>query len=97
MAARKRMAKKSKPKTVLRLPDLEQSQNAVLKLLPAASSQESYGHAIDKFIGWYCSEPRLAFNQTVVLRYRADRRFRSWPENALSLIISLGAFSSRKE
>src|ERR1035438_3485507 len=36
----------------------------------AASSQESYGHAIDEFIGWYCSEPRLAFNRTVVLRYR---------------------------
>ena len=28
------------------------------------------GHAIDEFIGWYCSEPRLAFNRTVVLRYR---------------------------
>lgn len=34
------------------------------------SSQESYGHAIDEFTGWYCSEPRLAFNRTVVLRYR---------------------------
>ena len=60
----------SKPKTVLRLPDLEQSKNAVLNSLPAASSPESYGHAIEKFIGWYCSEPRLAFNRTVVLRYR---------------------------
>src|SRR6202162_1823163 len=38
--------------------------------LGAASSQESYGHAIDEFIGWYCSEPRLSFNRTVVLRYR---------------------------
>jgi site-specific recombinase XerD len=38
--------------------------------LAAASSQESYGHAINEFIGWYCSEPRLAFNRTVVLRYR---------------------------
>jgi site-specific recombinase XerD len=55
---------------VLRLPDLEQSKNAVLNSLAAASSQESYGHAIDEFIGWYCSEPRLAFNRTVVLRYR---------------------------
>ena len=25
---------------------------------------------IDEFIGWYCSEPRLAFNRSVVLRYR---------------------------
>jgi len=23
-----------------------------------------------EFIGWYCSEPRLTFNRTVVLRYR---------------------------
>ena|SRR5690349_6386476 len=63
-------SKRSKAKTILRLPDLEQSKTAVLHSLGAASSQESYRHAIDEFIGWYCSEPRLAFNQTVVLRYR---------------------------
>src|ERR1035438_1857534 len=68
--ARRQKAKRPKPKTVLRLPDLEQWKNAVLNSLAAASSQESYGHAIDEFIGWYCSEPRLAFNRTVVLRYR---------------------------
>jgi hypothetical protein len=39
-------------KTILRLPDLEQSKNAVLNSLAAASSQESYAHAIDEFIGW---------------------------------------------
>ena len=55
---------------MLRLADLEQSKNAVLHSLGAASSHESYGHAIDEFIGWYCSEPRLSFNRTVVLRYR---------------------------
>jgi site-specific recombinase XerD len=55
---------------VLRIPDLEQSKHAVLTSLPAKTSQESYGHAIDEFISWYCSEPRLAFNRTVVLRYR---------------------------
>ena len=70
MARKQKMAKRPKPKTVLRLPDLEQSKNAVLNSLAAASSQESYGHAIEEFIGWYCSEPRLAFNRTVVLRYR---------------------------
>src|SRR6202035_4094405 len=69
MAHRKK-SKRSKSKTILRLPDLEQSKNALLHSLGAASSQESYGHAIDEFIGWYCSEPRLAFNRTVVLRYR---------------------------
>jgi hypothetical protein len=66
----RKTSKPSKAKTILRLADLEQSKNAVLHSLGAASSQESYGHAIDEFIGWYCSEPRLAFNRTVVLRYR---------------------------
>jgi hypothetical protein len=28
------------------------------------------GSQSTEFIGWYCSEPRLAFNRTVVLRYR---------------------------
>ena len=68
--ARRKTSKRSKAKTILRLPDLEQSKNAFVHSLAAASSQESYGHAIDEFIGWYCSEPRLAFNRTVVLRYR---------------------------
>ena len=68
--ARRKTSKRSKSKTVLRLPDLEQSKTAVLHSLAAATSQESYGHAIEEFIGWYCSEPRLAFNRTVVLRYR---------------------------
>src|SRR5256712_3783296 len=68
--AHRKTSKRSKAKAMLRLADLEQSKNAVLHSLGAASSQESYGHAIDEFIGWYCSEPRLAFNRTVVLRYR---------------------------
>ena len=68
--AHRKSSKRSKAKTILRLPDLEQSKFAVLHSLASASSQESYGHAIDEFIGWYCSEPRLAFNRTVVLRYR---------------------------
>jgi site-specific recombinase XerD len=70
MARRKKTTKRPKPKTILRLPDLEQSKNAVLNSLAAVSSQESYAHAIDEFIAWYCSEPRLAFNRTDVRRYR---------------------------
>ena len=46
-------SKRSKAKTILRLPDLEQSKTAVLHSLGAASSQESYRHAIDEFISWY--------------------------------------------
>jgi hypothetical protein len=70
------MAKSSNPKrkkaakTVLKLPDLEQSKSAVLNSLVSSSSQRSYDHAIREFIEWYCSEPRLAFNKTVVTRYR---------------------------
>jgi hypothetical protein len=52
MGRRKKANKRSGAKTILRLPDLEQSKNAVLNSLAAASSQESYAHAIDEFIGW---------------------------------------------
>jgi len=41
MARRQKIAKRPKPKTVLRRPDLEQAKNAVLHSLAAASSQES--------------------------------------------------------
>jgi len=68
--ARKQKKTAKRPKTILRIPDLEQSKIAVLNSLASPSSQESYGHAIEEFIGWYCSEPRLASNRTVVLRYR---------------------------
>jgi integrase len=66
------MARKHKrpAKSVLKLPDLEQSKSAVLNSLPSVSSQRSYDHAIRQFINWYCSEPRLAFNRIVVTRYR---------------------------
>ena len=62
--------RKRTPKTVLKLPDLEHSKSAVLNSLTSASSKRSYDLAIRKFIDWYCSEPRLAFNRTVVTRYR---------------------------
>ena len=70
MARRQKTVKYPRLKTVLRLPDLGQSRNAVLSSLAATSSQESYPHAIEELISWYCSEPRLAFNRTVVVRYR---------------------------
>ncbi len=64
--------RKRTPKTVLRLPDLEQSRSAVLNSLTSPSSQRAYDHAIRDFIDWYCLEPRLAFNKTVVTRYRIN-------------------------
>lgn len=70
MARNAKSKRKRAPKTVLKLPDLEQSKSAVLNSLTSPSSQRSYDHAIREFIDWYCSEPRLAFNKTVVTRYR---------------------------
>ena len=61
--------KKRPPKRVLALPDLEHAKTAVLNSLTSASGQRTYDHAIREFVTWYCSEPRLAFNRTVVLRY----------------------------
>ena len=62
--------KKRPPKRILALPDLEQSKAAVLNTLTSKSGQRSYDRAITDFVDWYCSEPRLALNRTVVLRYR---------------------------
>ncbi|HTF66931.1 MAG TPA: hypothetical protein VK638_30030 [Edaphobacter sp.] len=62
--------KKSRPKIKFGIPDLEHSKAAVLRSLASPDSSRGYQHAIDEFAAWYCSEPRLAFNITVVLRYR---------------------------
>ena len=62
--------RKKSPKRILALPDLEHAKTAVLNSLTSASGQRAYVHAIREFVAWYCSEPRLAFNRTVVLRYR---------------------------
>ena len=82
MAKNKR---KRNPKTVLRLPDLEQSKSAVLASLTSPSSQRSYDHAIREFIDWYCSEPRLAFNKTVVTRYRISLEQSNYASSTIDL------------
>jgi hypothetical protein len=61
---------RKKTKTVLRLPDLEYAKTAVLNSLTSSDAQRGYRQPIDEFVDWYCSEPRLAFNRIVVLRYR---------------------------
>jgi hypothetical protein len=55
MARTPKSKRKRAPKTVLKLPDLEQSRSAVLNSLTSPSSQRSYDHAIREFIDWYCS------------------------------------------
>jgi integrase len=68
--AKSKTRKKKSPKRILALPDLEHAKTAVLNSLTSSSGQRTYEHAIREFVAWYCSEPRLAFNRTVVLRYR---------------------------
>src|SRR5712692_3516858 len=77
--------KKKQPKRVLALPDLEQAKTAVLSNLTSASGQRTYDHAIREFVVWYCSEPRLAFNRTVVLRYRIHLEQRQYAPATINL------------
>ena len=65
-----RTRKPSRHKTKLGLPDLEHVKSAVLVSLRSPESQRSYRRSIEDFVSWYCSEPRLSFNKTVVTRYR---------------------------
>src|SRR5277367_2070839 len=57
-------------KIVLKLPDLDHAKFAVLNSLSSHHSRRNYKFAMAQFITWYCSEPRLALNRTVVLRFR---------------------------
>jgi site-specific recombinase XerD len=67
---RRQFAKAKRPKTKLGLPDLDHSKSAVLNSLRSPESKRGYAHAIEEFIQWYCSEPRLSFNKVIVTRYR---------------------------
>jgi hypothetical protein len=77
--------KKKAPKRVLALPDLEHAKTAVLNGLTSASGQRTYEHAIREFVTSYCSEPRLAFNRTVVLRYRIHLEQRGYAPATINL------------
>jgi integrase len=60
-----------KPAPLPTLPELDQSKKAVLDALVSKHSQRAYRHAIEAFITWYCSEPRIGFNRLIVVRYRS--------------------------
>src|ERR1700747_1638830 len=72
-------------KSVLRLPDLEHAKAAVLNSLTSLDAQRGYRYAIDEFVDWYCSEPRLALNRIVVLRYRAHFESRQLAPGTITL------------
>ena len=73
------------PKTILRLPDLEVAKSAVLNSLSCPDAQRGYRHAIDVFVEWYCSEPRLSVGKTVVVRYRMHLESRSLAPGTINL------------
>jgi site-specific recombinase XerD len=72
-------------KSVLRLPDLEHAKAAVLNSLNSPDAKRGYRHAIDEFVDWYCSGPRLAFNRIVVLRYRSHLESRQLASGTINL------------
>ncbi len=69
---------------VLRLPDLDHCKLAVLNSLGSPASRRVYEYAIDQFIAWYCSEPRLSFNRIVVVRYRMYLESHSLAANTIN-------------
>ena len=72
-------------KSVLELPELAQAKSAVLNSLSSLDSQRTYGQAMDQFIRWYCSEPRLAFSRIIVLRYRIHLEQRHYAPATINL------------
>ena len=84
-AKRKGSPKKGSPKSVLRLPDLDHSKRTVLDSLGSPDSARAYAFAMNDFIAWYCSEPRLAFSKHVVLRYRIELESRRLSASTINL------------
>src|ERR1039457_5861834 len=77
--------RRNSTKSILRLPDLEHAKAAVLNSLNSMDAKRGYRHAIDEFVDWYCSEPRLAFNRIVVLRYRSHLESRQLAPGTVNL------------
>ena len=50
-------------------------------------------NAIREFVAWYCSEPRLAFNRTVVLRYRIHLEQRGYAPATINLRLAVVFFA----
>ena len=88
-----RKEKRRAAKSVLRLPDLEVAKSSVLNSLSCPYAKRGYRHAIDVFVDWYCSEPRLSFSKTVVVRYRMNLESRHLAPGTINL--RLGAVRSR--
>src|SRR6201998_26337 len=77
--------RRTSTRSVLRLLDLEHSKTSVLNSLTSLDARRGYCHAIDEFVDWYCSEPRLALNRIVVLRYRSHLESRQLAPGTVNL------------
>ncbi|HLJ49879.1 MAG TPA: hypothetical protein VKU01_27890 [Bryobacteraceae bacterium] len=77
--------KRVTPKAILRLPDLEVAKSAVLSSLSCPDAQRGYRHAIDEFVDWYWSEPRLSSTKTEVVRYRMHLESRKVAPGTINL------------
>ena len=73
------------PRRFLRLTDLDHAKRTVLNTLGSAASARSYAYAMDDFIDWYSSEPRLALSKYVVLRYRLELESRHLAASTINL------------
>src|SRR5215471_8181988 len=80
----KKRIKPNDRRRVLLLRDLDHCKTAVLNTLGSPASRRVYEYAIDQFIAWYCSEPRLAFNRIVVVRYRMYLEARHLAANTIN-------------
>src|ERR1700730_3742124 len=93
---KKPCSRRKRSKSVLRLPDLEHAKSAVLNSLNSTDAKRGYRHAIDEFVDWYGSEPRLAFNRMVVLRYRSHLESRQLAPGTINLVLAPCAGSPTK-
>src|SRR5205814_6971755 len=84
VAMSKQKVKPNYRRRSLRLPDLDHCKRTVLNSLGSPASRRVYEYAINQFIAWYCSEPRLAFNRIVVVRYRLHLESRHLAANTIN-------------
>ena len=94
---KKKQRKRKTPKCVLRLPDLALAKTAVLNTLTSESAQRSYDHAITEFVEWYCSEPWLALNRVVVLRYRMHLEQLQYAASTINLRLAARYLGSKQK
>jgi len=92
----KKSRKPPSRKIVLRLPDLDHTKAAVLHSLSSPHSRRNYKFAMEQFITWYCSEPRLALNPAVAspgtssgTSFGSGPKRRSWTSSLHMIFVAM--------